>query len=140
MASALYNNYLNLCLGDDTAAHTFVDIDTDTIKCALVNTTTDYTFSAAHQDIVDVTQYSGTTDQTLSNKTITNGVVDNTADLTFSSVAIDGAKDVEALVHYKDSGVAATSPLIAYHDGFAAVTPNGGDITVAYNASGIYSL
>lgn len=139
MASAFYNNYLNLCLGDDSAAHGFVDIDTDTIKCALINLTDDYTYSAAHQDKAEVTSYGASTDQTLSNKTITNGVVDNTADLTFSSVALD-VSNCDALVHYKDSGVAATSALICYHDGFTAVTPNGGDITVAYNASGIYSL
>lgn len=136
--SELYTDYKESALGG--GAHSFSDIPVDTIKCALVNTTTDYTFSAAHQDIADVTQYLNTTDQTLGAKTVTAGVFDNTADLTFSAVAIDGTKDVEALVHYKDSGVAATSPLICFHNGFTAVTPNGGDITVAYNASGIFAL
>lgn len=140
MASVLYPDYKESALGGGT--HSFSDLDTDTIKCCLVNTGTDYTYSAAHVDRADVTAYNadGETDQTLANVTITAGVFDNTADLTFSSVSIDGAKDVEAIVHFKDSGAAATSPLICYHDGFAAVTPNGGDITISYHASGIFAL
>ena len=139
MASQLYTNYLNLMLGDDSAAHSLPDLDTDTIKCALVNGTDDYTFSAAHQDKGDVTSYGASTDQTLSNITITAGVVDNTADLTFTSVVLD-VSDVDILVHYQDSGTPGTSPLICYHDAFTPVTPNGGNITVAYNASGIFAL
>ena len=137
MANAFYTDYLESCLG--AGVHSFSDLPTDTIKGALVNTTTDYTYSAAHQDIADVTQYSGTTDQTLGSKTTTSGVFD-AADLTFTSVVISGGKDVEAVVHYKDSGTPSTSPLICYHDNFTAVTPNGGDISVQYNASGIFTL
>lgn len=107
------------------------DMDTDTIKVALVNTTTDYTFSAAHEFLDDVTTYSGTTDQTLGTKTVTDGVFD-AADVTFSSVAISAGKDVEALVIYKDTGSAATSDLICYIDDFTAITPNGTDITVTF--------
>ena len=146
--SALYTNYLNLCLGDDTAAHGFVDIDTDTIKVGIVDTGTDYSFSAAHQDWDDVgaytlnASYNGETNQTLSNIAISSGAVDNTQDITFTGVAIDGAKTVDAIIHYKDSGVIGTSPLISFHNSFVggAVTPNGGDIVIAYNASGIFSL
>lgn len=137
MADALYSDYKESALGG--GAHSFSDLPTDTIKAALVNTTTDYTYSAAHQDIADVTTYSGTTDQTLGSKTVTSGTFD-AADLTFTAVAISGGKDVEAIVHYKDSGLTTTSPLICYHDNFTAVTPNSGDITVTYNASGIFSL
>ena len=38
---------------------------------------------------------------------------------------------------YKDTGNAATSPLIAYIDLTTPVTPNGGDINITWNASGI---
>lgn len=134
MASALYPKYKESALSQNPS----VDMDTDTIKVALVNTTTDYTYSSAHQYLSSVTTYSGTTDQTLGTKTVTNGTFD-AANATFSSVAIDGSKDVEALVIYKDTGSAATSPLIAYIDGFTAVTPNGGDITVTWDTS-IFSL
>lgn len=140
MASTLYPNYLNLMLGNGT--HTLPDLDANLIKCALVNGTDDYTYSALHQDKADVTSYGTSTDQTLSNKdvgTTTDGVFDNTADLTFTSVVLD-VSDVDILVHYYDTTVAATSPLICYHDAFTPVTPNGGNITVAYNASGIFAL
>ncbi len=137
MASALYPLYKQSALSQSPS----VDIDTDTIKCCLVNLSTDYTYSAAHQYKSSVTSYSGTTDQTLGSKTVTNGVFD-AADATFSAVAISGTKTVAALVIYKDTGVASTSPLIAYIDGFTAVTPNGGDIVVGWDngASKIFAL
>lgn len=137
MASALYPKAKESFLSQNPS----VDMDTDTIKIALVNTTTDYTYSAAHQFLSSVTTYSGTTDQTLGTKTITSGVFD-AADATFTSVAISGSKTVQALVIYKDTGSAATSPLVAYIDGFTAVTPNGGNISVTFDngASKIFAL
>jgi hypothetical protein len=137
MASALYPKFKESLLSQSPS----VDLDTDTIKVALVNTTTDYTYSAAHQYMSSVATYSGTTDQTLGTKTVTSGVFD-AADSTFTSVAISGSKTVQALVLYKDTGSAATSPLIAYIDGFTAVTPNGGNITVTWDngASKIFAL
>lgn len=137
MASALYPTYKESLLTQNPS----VDMDTDTIKVALVNTSTDYTYSSAHQYKSSVTSYSGTTDQTLGSKTTTSGVFD-AADATFSSVAASGGKAVQALVIYKDTGSAATSPLIAYIDGFSSVTPNGGNITVSWDngASKIFAL
>lgn len=135
MASAIYNKAKESFLSQNPS----IDMDTDTIKVALVNTSTDYTYSASHQYLSSVTTYSGTTDQTLGSKTVTNGTFD-AADSTFTSVAISGSKTVQALVIYKDTGNAATSPLIAYIDGFSAVTPNGGNITITWNASGIFAL
>jgi hypothetical protein len=116
-------------------------MDGDTIKVALVNTSTDYTYSSSHQYLSSVTTYSGTTDQTLTSVTVTNGVFD-AADVTFTSVAISGSKTVQALVIYKSTGTASTSPLIAYIDGFTAVTPNGGNITVTWDngSSKIFAL
>lgn len=118
-----------------------IDMDTDTIKVALVNTTTDYTYSSAHQFLSSVTTYSGTTDQTLGSITVTNGVF-NAASATFTSVAISGSKTVQALVIYKSTGTGSTSPLIAYIDGFTAVTPNGGNISITWDSGSnkIFSL
>lgn len=137
MASALYPKAKESFLSQNPS----IDLDTDTIKVALINLATDYTYSAAHQYLSSVTTYSGTTDQTLGSKTVTSGVFD-AADSTFTSVAISGSKTVAALVVYKDTGSAATSPLIAYIDGFSAVTPNGGNITVAWDngAAKIFAL
>jgi hypothetical protein len=54
--------------------------------------------------------------------------------VTFSSVT---GNTVEALVIYKDTGNAATSPLLAYIDTVSSglpVTPNGGNIVVAWDS------
>jgi hypothetical protein len=110
---------------------------TGTVKVALVDTGT-YTYSAAHEFLSSLSGRVGT-DQTIGSKTYTNGVFDG-ADVTFS--AVSGAS-VEALVIYIDTGVAGTSRLVAYIDTGVTglpVTPNGGDISVTFNASGIFAL
>lgn len=115
-----------------------IDIPTDTIKIALIDTgvytysSTDEFWSAASAALVG-------TAATLASKTITNGVFD-ADNVTFTSVA--GAS-VEALIIFKDTGTAATSPLIMYIDVAASglpVTPNGNNIDVQFNASGIFAL
>src|SRR3954471_9580176 len=116
MASAIYPLAKESFLSQNPS----IDMDTDTIKIALVNLATDYTYSAAHQFKSSVTSYAGTTDQTLGTKTVASGVFD-AADSTFTAVAVSGTKTVAALVIYKDTGSAATSPLICYIDGFTAV-------------------
>lgn len=137
MASALYPLAKQSFLSQSPS----IDMDTDTIKVALINVSTDYTYSAAHQFLSSVTTYSGTTDQTLSSVSITSGVF-NAASATFTSVSISGSKTVAALVIYKSTGTGSTSPLIAYIDGFTAVTPNGGNITITWDtgSSKIFAL
>ena len=110
---------------------------TDTIKAALVDTGV-YTYSAAHDFLDDLTGIVGTA-VTLGTKTTTAGVFD-AADSTFT--AVTGAT-VEAIVIYKDTGGSPdTSQLLAYIDSGTGlpVTPNGGDITIAWNASGIFGI
>jgi hypothetical protein len=75
----------------------------------------------------------------LGSKTFTNGVFD-AADVTFT--AVTGAS-IEALIIWIDTGSNATSPLVAYIDTSVTglpVTPNGGDISITWNVSGIFSL
>lgn len=137
MASALYPKFKESALSQNPS----VDFDTDTIKIAAVDLTTDYTYSSSHQYKSSVPSYTGTTDQTLGSRSITNGVFD-AADATFAALSQSGSKTIGAFVIYKDTGNAATSPLIAYIDGFSAVTPNGGDITAQFDngASKIFAL
>ena len=126
----------------DLGRKAFLDADidylVDTIKVALVDTGT-YTFSQAHQFYSSVSGVVGTPG-TLATKTSTAGVAD-ADDITFTSVS---GNSVEALVIYKDTGVAGTSPLIAYIDTATGlpVTPNGGDITIQWDsaASKIFKL
>lgn len=135
MASALYP------LGKEAILNGDIDIDTDTIKVAAVDLTTDYTYSAAHEFKTSVTSYTGSTDATLASVTKTSGTVD-AADNSpaYSSLAQSSTKTIGALVVYKDTGDAATSPLIAFIELSSAVTPNGGDINIQWNASGIFAI
>lgn len=72
------------------------------------------------------------TPQTLASVTTTNAALD-AADATFT--AVSGAV-VDIGVIYKDTGSAATSPLLHFEDDYTGlpVTPNGGDITYAFDS------
>jgi len=108
------------------------------VYAALVDTGT-YTFSQSHQFYSDLSGVVGT-DQEVTSKTQVNGVFDG-SDLVFPSVS---GNSVEAIVLYRKNGGANTTwPLIAYIDTGVTglpVTPNGGNINVAWNASGIFKL
>ena len=133
MANAIYPLYKQALL--DGASN--IDVNDGTVKVALVDTGT-YTYSAAHDFLDDLSGVVGTA-QAIANTTVTNGLFDGD-DVTFT--AVSGAT-AEALVIYIDTGVAGTSRLVAYiNTGVTGlpVTPNGGDITVTWNASGIFQL
>jgi hypothetical protein len=134
MANVLYASFKQLLLGGD------IDLENHDIKVVLVDTA-DYTYSAAHDFLDDVPAGARVaTSSNLGSKTITSGVFD-AADVTFSTVTGDQS---EALIIYRDTGVASTSPLIAYIDTATGlpVTPNGGNITVSWDsgASKIFAL
>lgn len=106
MANALYGK------GKQAILEGSIAILTDTIKAILVDTGT-YTVSInTHQFLSDLTGTVGTA-VTLGTKSSTLGVFD-AADISFTGLS--GAPTIEALVIYKDTGVAGTSPLIAYID------------------------
>lgn len=131
MASAHYNLFLQEALkatiGDLTGAGT-------TVKVRLVRTSA-YTFSQSHQ-FVSSLPATIVADVTLGSKTANGAGSDpgcfDAADATFTSVPSGAA--IDACVFFKDTGVAGTSPLLWYLDGFS-VTPNGGDITLQWAAT-----
>lgn len=138
MANAIYPIYKqNLLAG--TSGY---DLDNDTVNdgpyCALVDTGS-YTYSSAHDFYSDLAGVVGT-DQRITSPTVTNGTFDG-GDLTFSSVS---GNTVEALVIYRhNAGANTTWPLVVYIDTSVTglpVTPNGGNITVTWNASGIFAI
>lgn len=112
---------------------------TDDIKVVLVDGA-DYTpNTSTDEDLADIPVGGRVaTSANLSGKTAVGGTAD-AADVTFTSVTGDQS---EYLVIYKDSGVEATSTLIALIDTATGlpVTPNGGDITVTWSGSGIFKL
>lgn len=128
MANAVYPKALEGLLSGD------IDLDANDIRCALVDTGT-YTYSASHQFVSDVSTGIVARSGALASKTVTSGTFD-AADLTITGVS--GAT-TEALVTFVHTGSDATARLLSYHDGLT-LTPDGGNVSVAWNASGIFSI
>lgn len=133
MANALFPRWKQALL-EFTANN---DLDGQTVKVALV--TAGYTYSAGDQYYSSVSASVVGTPQTIGNKTFTNGIFDGD-DVVFTAVT---GSQVVALVIYIDTGNPATSPLVAFIDTGVSnlpVLPNGGDITITWNATGIFAL
>lgn len=133
MANALFPKWKEALLQFTTNNN----LSSGTVKVALV--TAGYTYSSSDQYYSSVSASVVGTPQTLTSKTYTNGVFD-AADVTFTAVT---GSQVVSLVIYIDTGNAATSPLVAFIDTSVTnlpVTPNGGDIAITWNASGIFAL
>lgn len=127
MASALYDFGRESFLGGD------IDWDGDDIKVVLVDEDDDTPDLALDQDLADRAAGSRVaTSGNLASKTITAGVAD-AADLTISTVSGD---QFESFDIYMDSGVEATSLLIANIDDATGLpfTPSGGDIIITWDA------
>lgn len=138
MANAIYQEYKqNLLAG--TSGY---DLDNDTAQdgpfCALIDTGT-YTFSQTHEFFSSLSGIVGT-DQRITTPTVANGTFDG-VDLTYTAVT---GNSVEGFVIYRhNAGANTTWPLVLYYDasgGGLPVTPNGGNITVTWNGSGIFTI
>lgn len=131
MANALYSK------GKEKILSAAINFSTDTIKAALVSSAyaptlaSDEFFSTISANVLN-------TPQTLSTKSILLGVFD-ADDVTYT--AVTSGATAKAVVLYKDTGLAGSSPLLAYIDvitGFPLAT-NGGDIQVVWDA-GAYKI
>lgn len=123
MTNALYDH------GRDAFLNAGINWTSDTIKVALVDTGAYTVNLSTHQYLSSLTGVTATA--TLASKTSSAGIAD-AADVAFT--AVSGVQS-EALVIYKDTGTAGTSPLIAYIDTATGlpVTPNGGDIDITWD-------
>jgi len=144
MAWVLYHKWLEAQI-DGGVANTPVDFGGDTLKIALVGagytpaqSTHDLFDDADSNEVSGVNYTSG--GETLASKTVTesSGTVtfDNTVDITWSQDA-SGFSDARYAILYKDSGAAATSPLIAYADLGGNKGNQDGDLTLEFDAAGI---
>ena len=122
-----------------------IALDSDTINVALV--TSSYTPDIdAHENFDDLDNEVSGTGYTaggaaLANKAVTKDTGDDEGvfdadDLTWESASITA----RAAIVYRDSGVEATSQLIAYIDFTEDKTASGGDFTIQWNAEGILNL
>jgi len=138
MANALFTAFRNGQLNGTSV----VDLDTDTIKAMFIDHADD-TPVVATDDFIDDLLSAGrvpaiASAPALGTKTVGTvaaGVFD-AADTVFTALTGD---QVESLILFKDTGAEATSKLVAFWDTATGLplTPNGGDVTVAWNASGI---
>lgn len=137
MANAVYPKFKEALLGG-AADSALTGTGATGLYVALVDTGT-YTYSAAHEFYSSLSGVVGT-DQEIATVTRTTGLIDG-ADVTFTAVT---GNSVEALVLYrKNAGANTTWRLVAYIDTGQTglpVTPNGGNITITWNASGIVQL
>ena len=135
MANAIYPAFKQALLEQPANS----SLSAGNVKCVLVDLA-DYTYSAAHDFLDDIAAGGRVaTSGNLASKTFTAGLFD-AADASFTAVTGDVS---EAMVVYIDTGVASTSRLVAFFDTGVTglpVTPNGGDINVTFNASGIFQL
>ena len=134
--SFFFDSYSESMLGTDV--HSRIVIASDNLKFVATDHTDITPLQATHEDLDDIDVDIIATSANLGSKTITNGAFDH-ADETLSAVSGD---QFESLNYYKDSGSAATSPLMCSIDAGTGLpfTPSGGDIDVRPNASGVFSL
>lgn len=144
MANALYPKWKEALL-QGTAAALLNGSGTTGVYAALIDTGV-YTYNSANEfwdtgganDPVDA--LIGTAMEIGATKSYTNGVFDG-ADVTFSTVSGNSAEAI--IIFVKNAGAQTTWRLVAYLDTNVTnlpVTPNGGNITVTWNASGIFGL
>ena len=132
MASVIYPKFLEVLWSAGA------NLSTGVVRAVLIDTGT-YTYSAAHNAYDDLLGVVGTESPAFTTKTFTDGVFD-ADNIVFS--AVTGAT-VEAIVVFLDTGVPANDLLVCYIDSASSglpATPNGGDINVNWNVSGICSL
>lgn len=120
-----------------------IDLLADNLKLIMVDTA-GYTVNLDTDEFLSSIPLADriATSGNLASKTITidtstnpDQVMFDAADGTFTAVTGD---PTEAVVLIKDTGDAATSPLIAYYDGASvALTPNGNDVDFVVSASGL---
>lgn len=135
MANALYPTARAAYLAGDLAW------DTDCVKVVAVDS--GYTYSVNHDFLNDVTAALrvATTASGLTSMTTTSGYA-NADDATLASVTGD---DIEGIIVYQSGANEAASRLIAYYDTKAdstaiSLTPDGNDIVVQWNSSGLFRL
>jgi hypothetical protein len=139
MANAVYPIWKE-ALMQASANSALTGTGTTGVYCALIDIGAPYVYSAAHDFYNDLAGVVGTDQEIGATKTYTAGTFDG-GDLTYTAVS---GNSVEALVLYvKNAGANTTWRLVLYLDTSVTglpVTPNGGNITITWNASGIFTL
>lgn len=138
MANALYPLWKQEAL-KATAAAGMNGTGSTGVYAALIDTGV-ATYNSAHQYFSSIAAGQIGTEVELTYKTFVNGLFD-AADSTFTSVTGNNAEAI--VIFVKTAGANTTWSLVAWLDTGVTglpVLPNGGNITVNWNASGIFQL
>ena len=139
MANAIYPKYKQSLLTEADANKSLDQSSTSAPFAALVTTSGGYTYSATHQFYSSLTNIQGT-DVAITTPTVVNGLFDGD-DCTFT--AVSGTVIGAIVIYRKNTGANTTWRLVLYEDTSVTglpVTPNGGNIVITWNASGIFQL
>lgn len=140
MANAIYPKWKE-ALVQATANSALTGTGTTGVYACLYDVGAGGAYNSAHEFFSSVVAGQvGTEIEIGATKSYTNGVFDG-ADVTFTSVT--GASCEAVIIFVKNAGANTTWRLVAYLDTNITnlpVTPNGGNITITWNASGIFGL
>jgi len=115
-----------------------IDLINANISIALIDTSKYSVNLNIDQTLSDIDEDAIIAQEILSGKTV-EGSSFNASDLTFESLESD--QDIGAVLIFLDSESNDTSTLIAYFDSDdLPITPDGEDITINWNESGIFEL
>lgn len=145
--NALFRSFKARALSSTTtyiSGPTVADLDSETlIKCTLTDDTDVNLNEDTHEDWADVSAAAVPTSVVMTNTVIATSsgatIKWDADDVTFTSVTGDPA---EQILVWNDSAGANTTDILVCKFGTATglpVTPNGGNIVVQWNASGIFT-
>jgi len=139
MANAVYPKYKQSLMTESDANKSLDQSGTSAPYASLVTTSGGYTYSAAHQFYSSVTNVVGT-EVAITTPSVVNGLFDGD-DVTFT--AVSGTVIGAIIIFRRNTGANGTWRLVLYEDTSVTglpVTPNGGNIVITWNASGIFQL
>jgi hypothetical protein len=139
MANAVFPKYKQSLMTEADTNKSLDQTGTSAPFAALVTTSSGYTYNAAHQFYSSLSNVQGT-DVAITTPTVVSGLFDGD-DVTFTSVS--GTVVGAIVIYRKNTGANTTWRLVLYEDTSVTglpVTPNGGNIVITWNASGIFQL
>jgi hypothetical protein len=136
MANAIYPKFKQSLM----TANTGVAINA-TMSVAICNST--YTYAVGHNALDDITAGLVANNDLTTPTVYANGTFQDSGDASITFSAVPAGTAIESLVIYKWNTTASDSHVVAYLDTNVTnlpVTPNGGDITITWDTSGIFTL
>ena len=139
MANAVYPLWKQSLMTEADSNKSLNQTGSNAPYAALITTSSGYTYSASHQYYSSLSNIVGTP-QPITTPTVTNGTFDGD-DVTFT--AVSGTVVGAMVIYRQNAGANTTWRLVLFEDTSVTglpVTPNGGNIVITWNASGIFTL